>query len=170
MVKTNHREYPKGYLTAWSEMANVRRGDHKTLKTRFIINGIAKPIFACAWKDKKVKQIIFTRGTTLQGEPKQRRRTRRIPDVNNPNRYLLNRRTFHIRRPKIIEMMFHGFSAIDVHDHYRQGSLNMEEGWQTKSWWNRMFASIFGMIVTNAYFAYEFEYAPNTTRCKITLN
>ena len=35
----------------------------------------------------------------------------------------------------------------------------MEEGWQTKTWWNRMFASISGMIVTNAYFAYEFEYA-----------
>ena len=41
---------------------------------------------------------------------------------------VLNQRTFLIRRPKVVEMMFNGFSAIDVHDHYRQGSLNMEEG------------------------------------------
>jgi hypothetical protein len=53
MVKTNHREYPKGYLTAWSEMANVRRGDHKTLKTRFIINGKQNQYLHVPGKTKK---------------------------------------------------------------------------------------------------------------------
>ena len=34
----------------------------------------------------------------------------------------------------------------------------MKEGWATKTWWHRLFATIFGIIVTNSFLAYSFEY------------
>ena len=46
-------------------------GDHKTLKTQVIVHNTQKKVYACGRKDKIIKQIVFTRGTTLPGEPKE---------------------------------------------------------------------------------------------------
>lgn len=68
------------------------------------------------------------------------------------DRYDLN-----IPRPQAIEMFFSCFSNIDVHDHYRQGSLALERNWNTKTWWHRLFATLFGMVCTDAFLAYRLE-------------
>ena len=62
-----------------------------------------------------------------------------------------------VKRPQAVETLLKYFSVIDVHDHLRQGSLALEVHWKTLTWWHRMFRTILGMIVTNAYKAYCFE-------------
>jgi hypothetical protein len=63
----------------------------------------------------------------------------------------------HIPRPQAIEMFISCFSNIDVHDHYRQGSLALEKNWNTKTWWHRLCATLFGMVCTDAFLAYRLE-------------
>ena len=62
-----------------------------------------------------------------------------------------------IPRPLIVEKFLEFFSAIDVHDHYRQCSLAIEREWITHTWWHRTFGTIFGICVVDAYLAYRYE-------------
>jgi hypothetical protein len=55
-------------------------------------------------------------------------------------------------------MFFSCFSNIDVHDHYRQGSLAMEKNWNTQTWWHRLLGTLFGMICTDAFLGYRLEF------------
>ena len=57
----------------------------------------------------------------------------------------------------MIADFFQYFSIIDVHDHYRQGSLELERHWITHYWWHRMFSTIFGMCIVDAYLCFKFE-------------
>ena len=58
----------------------------------------------------------------------------------------------------MVETFFKYFSTIDVHDHLRQGSLALEGAWPTRCWWHRVFSTVLGMCVVDAYFAYQFEH------------
>ena len=62
-----------------------------------------------------------------------------------------------VPRPKMIEEFFSCYSNIDVHDHYRQGSLEMERQWETKKWYHRIFATVFGICIVDAFYAYNYE-------------
>jgi hypothetical protein len=157
-VKTARSAYPQKFLSMWAEPDDVLRGSHKTLKTTILLadDVTEANIFAVGWKDLKTKMIVCTRGiTSVQGAPSIRHRRRLVEtDYGHENdRYFLS-----IPRPSAIEKFFDCFSNIDVHDHYRQGSLALERNWGTKTWWHRLFASIFGMICTDAFLAYRFEY------------
>lgn len=156
-VKTASKRYPKEYLNRWGRQENVPRGSHKTLKSTLTMeNGAVRPIFAVAWKDLTIKNIICTRGvTSVQGDPSIRHR-RRIVEVEYGHEN--DRYDIAIPRPQAIEMFYSCFSNIDVHDHYRQGSLAFERTWSTKTWWHRLFMTIFGMICTDSYFAYRLEW------------
>ena len=47
---------------------------------------------------------------------------------------------------KVVEEYFEeGAAAIDVHNHYRQGGLRLEEAWGTTKWEHRVAATIIGM-------------------------
>jgi hypothetical protein len=56
----------------------------------------------------------------------------------------------------MVKEMFDAFSTIDIHDHLRQGSLEMERQWITRSWVLRLFMTMLGMIIVNAYKACEY--------------
>lgn len=58
----------------------------------------------------------------------------------------------------MVNDLFDGFNAIDVHDRNRQGTLGLERHWRTHIWWQRVFATIFGIIITDAYFFYRLEF------------
>ena len=53
-----------------------------------------------------------------------------------------------------MEAYFDNANAIDVHNHLRQGGLELERHWKTHTWWHRNFATIFGMCETDAYLAF----------------
>jgi Transposase IS4 len=156
-VKTATKKFPKDYLNNWARDENIVRGSHKTLKSTIVLeDNTVRPIFALAWKDLTVKHIVCTRGVTSeQGDPSVRHR-RRIVEMEYGHEN--DRYDLAIPRPQAIQMFYNCFSNIDVHDHYRQGSLAFERNWSTRTWWHRLFMSIFGMICTDAFFAYRLEY------------
>ena len=100
-------------------------------------------IIACVWVDKRPKTIICNR---------LRRRIDVVDGITTTVQY-----TKMIPRPLIVEKFFEFFSSIDVHDHYRQGSLAIEREWITHTWWHRTFGTIFGICVVDAYLAYRYE-------------
>lgn len=93
--------------------------------------------------------------TTLPGNPHVKHRHRRTEDENGVG--VTERYTREVPRPRMIENHFKQFSTIDVHDHLRQGSLRMEEAWQTQKWWHRIFATILGVTDTDCFLAYRYE-------------
>jgi hypothetical protein len=156
LVKTASGRFPKAYFNTWASNQTIPRGSHKVLKTTVRTRAETEhQIFAVGWKDLKLKTLICSRGSTVPGTPCQK--VRHILNIDGGRRETI-RGTINVPRPKVVEMMFDSFSTIDVHDHYRQGSLAMEESWQTRTWWHRVFSSIFGIIITDAYFAYRLEF------------
>jgi hypothetical protein len=157
-VKTAHRMFPKDYFNNWAAAPHILRGSHKTLTTtmRLEDNQREAQVIGVAWKDLKTKMIISTRGiTSVQGNPSVRH-CRRVVETDwgrENDQYELA-----IPRPQLIEMFYSCFSNIDVHDHYRQGSLAMETHWTTRTWWHRLDATLFGMIATDAFLGYRLEY------------
>lgn len=158
-VKTAHTLYPRAYFTAWSQQEHARgswitlRSSHKGPDPKAIDSF---PMYAVGWHDKKVKQIICNCGTTTRSETDSLRPRHCRVEVNNE--FQTEIRTLAVPRPVAIEMFFRHFSAIDVHDHYRQGILAFERTWKTQTWWMRIFGTLFGVIVTNSYLMYRFEY------------
>jgi hypothetical protein len=108
-------------------------------------------VYALAWSDKKGKQIVFTTGTTLDAEPSCRRRHRRILRNGQWEKAVYEK---IVPRPNVIKELFDAFSTIDIHDHLRQGSLEMEREWQTKNWVLWLFMTILGIIIVNSFNAY----------------
>jgi hypothetical protein len=109
-------------------------------------------MYALAWQDIKLKTIISNVGTTLPGNPAIKLRHHIVRQENGDEVTEVSRRV--VKRPSMIEDFFRHFSCIDVHDHLRQGSLRLEEAWKTKSWVHRIFSTVFGIIVTDAYYMY----------------
>ncbi|KAK7235989.1 hypothetical protein SO694_00062112 [Aureococcus anophagefferens] len=60
------------------------------------------------------------------------------------------------RKPLCVNHCYAGAGSIDRHNHLRQGrhSLALELAWDTACWWHRVFATLLGMCVVNAYLAY----------------
>jgi hypothetical protein len=74
MCKTAHKLFPKAFLTAWvarENTAEARWGNFMscTAKAVSAATGKTYPLLSVAWRDKKAKYIIATRGTTLAGNP-----------------------------------------------------------------------------------------------------
>jgi hypothetical protein len=65
--------------------------------------------------------------------------------------------TKKVPRTKLVEEMFKAFSKVDIHDHLRQGSLGLERTWITRRWYMRLFATVFGICVVDAYYALRYE-------------
>jgi hypothetical protein len=105
-------------------------------------------LIGCAWNDRKRKLIVSTCGTTLPGNPHAKKRWR-VDDAGEIETYYK-----YVKRPKIVELYFSGAPAVDVHNHYRQGGLALEQSVQTRSWWMRVFCTILGIIETDTYAAY----------------
>jgi hypothetical protein len=42
-----------------------------------------------------------------------------------------------------------------VANHYRQGGLSLETAFRTQTWWHRVFMSVLGIAVTNAYLMFK---------------
>ena len=149
IVKTASKYFPKTFLTRWCAENNARanRGRYKLLETKK--EGV--DIYALGWSDKKDKQIVFTTGTTLPAEPSVRKRHKRV-EVNG--RFVSEPYYKIIPRPMVVKELFDAFSVIDVDDHYRQGSLELERTWIVRDWVLRIFMTILGIIIVNAFYAF----------------
>jgi hypothetical protein len=112
-------------------------------------------VVAVGWYCKLIKTIISTCGNCLEGVAQVVPRSRRI-EINGlweTENYFKS-----TRRVNIVQNMFRHFSTIDIHDHYRQGTLALEYHWKTRNWWHRLFSTLLGIIFTDAYFMYRKDY------------
>ena len=163
-VKTSSREYPKQYFAkkASKFATKEKRGGFIVLESlQKIVDGAEvsnnpnkpQPLYALTWFDKVPKSIISTTGSCAAGNPRE-------PDchylyIDDDGILRTQRSKLEIPRPKMIEEYFSCFSNIDVHDHYRQGSLAIERSWVTQKWYHRIFSTILGICVTDAFYAYR---------------
>lgn len=58
-------------------------------------------------------------------------------------------------RPKVVKDYFDNANAVDVHNHHRQGALDLESAWHTKNWAHRLFATLLGVMTTDSFLAYR---------------
>ncbi len=143
--------FPKEYFERWSK-EGCQRGDWATLTSSHKgpdpINPHTHPMFAVAWNDKKLKQIISNCGTTTPcttDSIRTRHCRIEVEGVFRTEQYQIL-----IKRPDAVEIFFPHFSTIDAHDHYRQRNLEIERTWVTHKWWKRLFGTLLGVIVTNS--------------------
>ena len=163
LVKTAHRLFPKQFLNNWfhegqNATPRARRGRHKVLISSYKLRPEGEnshTMAAVGWGDSTCKTLISNVSNTLPGSPADRPRHKL---VMRDGEVVTEQEMISIPRPKCVEFMFNYFSIIDVHDHLRQGSLAMERRWRTVTWWHRVFTTMIGVIFTNAYYAYCFEY------------
>lgn len=139
MVKTAHRNYP---LQESRQECPPNKGSFVSATAE--INGV--DLLALSWRDRKVHSFISTCSTTNPGNPCYKKRYDEYGQQFKKS----------VERPKLVEEYFDGSPAIDIHNHIRQSGLALEEVWRTQNWEHRMFASIFGIIETNAFLAFNF--------------
>lgn len=58
---------------------------------------------------------------------------------------------------QLIKDYFAGAIAIDVHNHFRQGSIGLEHVWKTTKWYHRLFSTLFTTCVVDAFKGYNLE-------------
>ena len=148
IVKTAHRGYPKEAMKEWVASQPERR----TLKVCRSSTPNDRSMHALCWQEKKPKMLISNSGT---GPPSTRLRYKRV--IVNGVCMETRRVELRVERPRMIELFYERFSSVDVHNHYRQGSLRIDKEWTTRKRAHRVFASIFGMIVTDAHHAYRYN-------------
>ena len=159
-VKTASREFPEHYLASFEDQYGrgraLPRGSWRLLKSNVAPDGSEhEPIYALGWYDRRAKFIVSSCGSTVAAEPSRRKRHRRVV-VNNEYETRVSYK--EIPRPSLVEEFFRGcFSAIDIHDHYRQGLLEMEQNWATRKWYHRIFTTILGICIVDAFYAHKLE-------------
>lgn len=81
------------------------------------------------------------------------------PVVDNSN----NKHSTHdskkqVPHPEAMANMFKYYNGVDHNNMLRQHILDVEERWLTQRWWIRFWATILGIIATDAYLAYSVEH------------
>ncbi len=152
-VKAAHTWFPKAYLEQQQTTQNALhaqnpnghlRGSWTALTIQYNVTATSRFVaHAVGWRDKKLKSIIANCGTTIEAGPIQRNNSRVEVDENGQSRTV--NFTKNIPHPQVVEEYFRHFSVIDVHDHYRQGILEMERYWLTSKWNVRIFSTLLGV-------------------------
>ena len=134
----------------------LHHGSWVVLESSFTLPNsvVPVPVYAVGWLDKKLKAIISTSGNTLKAATDSVRRRHRKVVVDG--KYTTEAIDINIPRPHMIESFFETFAKIDIHDHLRQGILEVERYWLTQRWWLRFFGTIFAIYVVNSFLGYRF--------------
>ena len=142
LVKTAHRKFPKQFL---DQVQIADRGGFVTLTAE--VDGV--PLLAHTWNDRKRKHFVSTCGTTNEAEPCRKKRYRVSRDGIVETIYK------EVKRQQLVQLYFDGAPSVDIHNHYRQGGLALEQVWGTQLWWHRVFSTLLGIIETNSFLAYR---------------
>jgi hypothetical protein len=165
-VKTASKGFPKKWLNDYHAYGTERnaagqqrlpRGHWVTLESKYTTpnSSVERVMYAIGWLDKKLKAVLCNCGTTLQAVTDSIRRRHRKVVVNGE--FVTESIDLAIPRPQAIMDFFEAFSKIDVHDHIRQGILEMERFWMTKHWYLRIFQTVFAVTVVNSYLGFRWE-------------
>ena len=116
VVKSARKLFPRSYLQ--NRELYSERGDHVVLET--LAGGHI--VYAIGWADTKVETLVSTCGVTIPGWHVTERpvwvEAEAIEEVTTPC-------------PRVVSEYFQAASAIDVHNHMRQGVLHIETSHRT---------------------------------------
>lgn len=155
VVKQASKFFLKQVFKSW-EATNPRRGEHCVYVTKVDLGGREGTVVALGWMSKVMKTFVGTSGTTLAGPPHVLPRSKVVIDDDGCASTL--KYTKSEDQPVFVYELFQAFAKIDSHDHKRQGILALESSWITNNWWHRLFTTIVGMIIVDAYLMYKMEF------------
>lgn len=146
VVKHAHKFFPRDLLLGYPYRD---RGDWVCYEA--VVDGVR--MLACGWKDLRVMTYVTTHTTCEDGMQTSRQYTC-MPEAGSP---LPHKVEVHLSRPELVQH-YHDFcSAVDIHNHLRQGGLQLERVLHTHTWWVRSFSTLLGMIEVDAYLAYRYQ-------------
>ena len=157
LVKQNSSLFPKAYLKEWFEGKHSPSPPVRGESILLVANmGGDKKIFALGYKSYKPKMILSNRGATI---PVEDLVIKRHKTIERNGKLETSVRTYNIKQPQMIKLLYSRFGAVDSHNQLRQGILELEREWLTHHWFQRVFATMFGIIVADAYYAYKYEFS-----------
>jgi len=139
MVKTGHTKSPKKFLE--NKMKDYPGGTWITM--RATVDEVDLVSIGYKYNKKKLLTFVMTKGagSTRPGEPY----VARFPDSFG------NVCIRHIARPAVISHFFDASNKVDLHNQSRQFSLRLEKKWVTTNPYFRLYQTMTGMVVTDAW-------------------
>jgi Transposase IS4 len=140
-IKTNHAGSPKKELEAL--MKDWAAGVGLTLQCR-TPNNVNLVIVAWTYTTKTILVFVATEdaGSTSPGGKAYEHR------YNDEHGNVVSR---FIERPEIIAHYYEDANAIDVHNQVRQSIIGLERNWVTQDGFFRIFTTVLGMVLTDAW-------------------
>ncbi len=109
---------------------------------------------AFGWRDRSTLTYVFNVGTTDDDEPFKRPRWRKVLSDDGTH-YVTQPYWRSVPCPEVVRTFYRYFSAVDIHDHHRQGTLAFHDNWGTKTWWHRVYSNVIAICIVDAFFAYR---------------
>ena len=157
VVKTNTNRYPKNYIE--SKMQAWPPGSHLLLEAMIEF----KKVYALGYKysKKKVLCFLFSKGAghTEEGDPY-------IAKWKDENGNTIRK---FVKRPDVIARYFSQSNKVDMHNHARQGELQLEKAWITTNGFFRVATTLFSLTVTDCWRAYRTQ-AQEHCSCRVCLS
>ena len=141
VIKTAHSRSPKFWLE--DKMKDMPGGTWIVLEGKPEKEGIDLICIGYKYNKKKVLTFVMTRGagSIKAGEPYQAR----FPDKYG------NVCVRHVMRPAILSQYFKFSNCVDLHNQSRQFDLALEEKWVTQNPYFRLYTTMIGMTVVDAW-------------------
>jgi hypothetical protein len=147
IVKTASRSYPKKFFKVGLDASpNLLRSG----RSQFLADE-NKSMIAVGWYDKKLKTILSTCGVPGMTSIHERVRYRMKED-GTTERFIKSTPI-----DLITQEYFKYANKIDVHNHRRQGEVELERVIHTHSWSLRLASTILGIVLVDAYMMYKYE-------------
>lgn len=156
LVKTAHKQFPLDVL-------RTHTPEHQGQSIAYTTTIGRVDLTACGYYDLKQMSFISTCKGSGAGNPAIRRYTEQTLDSDGQLKHV----DVMVPRPALVERYFSHSNAVDHNNQLRQGSLNMESAIGTHRWWHRLFTTLVGMCVADAYLACRAFYRVDPSVAKV---
>jgi hypothetical protein len=142
-VKQAHKKFPKDEIDRI--MKDAPGGKWVTCEAE--IEGVWIVCAGYKYGSKKVLYFCWPKGAAqcVPGEPY----------IASYVDHAGNRAERPVQRLSVLSRYFHFSNTVDVHNQMRQDILDIEYTWVTQNCWFRLYSTLFGMSVTDAYIVYK---------------
>jgi hypothetical protein len=148
-IKRASSRYPLAFLEKFGEqLGRESRGAVKVLTSSYRLGGELEEMprrlmHAVWWKGKRPVALLTNASTT--------------ESVHfNVSMNAFGDVATVMSHPKCLDMYYRGVSAVNAHDYFREGQLGIESCFKAQRGWQQIFATVWGMIITDAFLAHRF--------------
>ena len=156
MVKTAHALYPLDFL-----VENTPRVTGERLMYEAKLAG-SYPVYATSYRFTRdsLKTLVSTCGTSL-------------PKTFTPEQAAALGKDERIEgyaddAPSVLVEYSAFAGRIDQHNKYRQAILAIEKRWKSQTWWHRLYGTLVGIVVVNAYLVWKTLHDDDLTLLQFT--